>query len=227
MNLSIPKFVPMSALAVGLIAGQSARSIAQSYAVYMEVVTKTDNQSREESAKLSLQAGSRFRVEQSSKGGSRIVIVNGLNTWAWEPSSKNGMHGKQNAKAVAKMDAQGSPGLMIFPNFVKMGGKKVSAVRIDGQMLETYEYKAKNGMVHTLSLYPGTQHLPRRLVEAGVIRAATSLGSPMESHILNRQTDFTNWKVGITLDPGIFKPPGGMTFQEAPQAAPPLVPKKK
>ena len=108
----------MTALAVCSF-GTSA--FAQSYTVEMQVVTKTDNQSKDETAKLALKSGSKFRVEQFTKLFNRIVIVNGGDSWSFDPASKTGMHARQDAKAVARLDAQGSSGLKIYAAFLKSG----------------------------------------------------------------------------------------------------------
>ena len=69
-------------------------------------------------------------------------------------------------------------------------------------------------MSYTLWAAPDATQLARRKLESGVVLAAKGFGEHMETHILKRTTDYSNWKPNAPIDNALFHPPAGIKFEE-------------
>ena len=198
--------------------GSSVAVFAQKppYSVELKIVSKLDNQVKTDTAKAYLVSATKFRVEQSSGGASRIVILNGKDLWRAEYPRKEGVHVVQTPEILKKLEQQGPNVGNNLAQFLKAGAKVIGSEKIDGVKCLIYSYKNSDGFLQKLWVDANTK-LSRRKTENGVAKFAIKIGEPETTHIISSVTDFMNWQVGKPLPETLFVAPKDVSYKEAPQ----------
>jgi hypothetical protein len=189
------------------------------YYLEMNASSKMDNRARSESVKVWFKSSTKFRLERSAGAQTLITMANGTDAWVFNPAQRKGQHTHLTADAVSKLGKQAHGAGDVYKEFIKAGGRKTGTEKVDRVLCDVYRFTDKDGIRHVLWVLPGPDHLSRKMRIEGVMRAAITMGQPMQSHIIESMTDFSKWQVGKPMDEGLFRPPAGITFTEAPTAS--------
>src|SRR5207248_748824 len=122
--------------------------------------------------------------------------------------------------ALAKTVRSGAD---MLTEFKRVGAKMAGHQKIDGQLCAAYKQTSKQGLTTTLYVLPGPDQLVRRREQAGILRAADTMGAPMRTHVLKSVTDYANWQIGKPMPDSLFRPAAGITIQEGAAAPPPMM----
>jgi outer membrane lipoprotein-sorting protein len=220
-------FAVLSLGCMALSPGAQAQAGNKPYYLEMNASSKLDNRARNETVKVWFKDATKFRMERSNGTQSVVTLANGTDAWVFNPAQKKGHHTHLTPDAVAKLVKQTHGAGDVYKEFIKAGGKKTGTEKVGGVLCNVYRFTDKEGLRHVLWVLPGSDNLSRRMKIDGVVRAAAAMGQPMQTHIIESLTDFTKWEVGKNIEEGMFRPPAGIAFEEAPSNTGSPAPQRK
>ncbi len=163
----------------------------------------------------------RFRIDTYSPKGAVVSIGANGELWNLDPATLTATHRKQTAAERASLAARPRAMGDELSGMLKRGAKRRAVEQLEGVRCDVYSLKTRDGMVHTLWVQQGPEHLTKRYQVVGSAAFSGGPGGAMQPHTLMRMVTYT-WEVGKPIAPSRFKLPPGYRVAEAPPPGAPV-----